>query len=80
MRDDSTGSTKLRQSPLDFVYTGYYSYYSGSLYSEGSDGDYWSRTAGSDTGAYALYFYGSGVISQGNFTRGGGFALRCVGR
>ncbi len=75
-----TGSTKLRQSPLDFVYTGYYSYLNGSLANVGSLGRYWSRTALSGSDAYHLYFSSSVVRPQYNYNRGNGFALRCVGR
>ena len=69
-----------RQSPLAFVYTGYYNYDSGSLLIEGTGGRYWSRTAGSGTGAYGLYFNSSSVNPQYNYYRGYGYALRCVGR
>ena len=69
-----------RQSPLAFVYTGYYGNASGSLYPEGSGGSYWSRTALSGTDAYYLYFYSSGVKPQNYYARGLGLALRCVGR
>ena len=75
-----TGSTKLRQSPLDFVYTGFYAYSSGSLSNEGSVGYYWSRTADSGAYAYLLYFNSSSVYPQDNYNRGNGAALRCVGR
>ena len=78
--NNSTGSTKLRQSPLGFVYTGHYRYYDGSLRDEGSYGYYWSRTASSGTHAYYLYFSSSRVSSQDSYGRGLGFALRCVGR
>ena len=78
--NNSTGSTKIRQSPLDFVYTGYYYYISGSLYNEGSYGRYWSRTAVSGTYAYLLDFNSSNVVPQNNYGRGYGYALRCVGR
>ncbi len=77
--NNSTGSTKLRQSPLDFVYTGYYGYSGGSLDYEGSFGLYWSRTAGSGSSAYDLYFNISSVDPQDRDNRGHGFALRCVG-
>ena len=81
MRDDSTGSTKLRQSPLDFGYTGLYLYSAGALAAVGSAGYYWSRTAGSGTDAYYLYFNSSSVTPQSSFgARGYGYALRCVGR
>ena len=78
--NSSTGSTKLRQSPLDFVYAGYYSYSRGSLSNEGSVGYYWSRTAYSDTFAYGLHFDSSSVHPQDLFLHGDGAALRCVGR
>ena len=78
--NSSTGSTKLRQSPLAFVYTGYYSYSRGSLSNEGSVGYYWSRTAYSDTFAYGLHFDSSSVRPQDLFLHGDGAALRCVGR
>ena len=78
--DSSTGSTKLRQSPLDFVFTGYYNHYNGSLRDEGSRGVYGSRTAGSDTNVYNLSFYSANVNPQSNYYRGNGIALRCVGR
>ena len=77
---NSTGSTKLRQSPLDFVYTGFYAGSAGLLGSEGSGGYYWSRTAYSGTNAYNLDFNSSNVYPQGINGRGYGFALRCVGR
>ena len=78
--NNSTGSTKLRQSPLAFVYAGYYDYRSGSLGNVGSYGDYWSRTALSGSSAYDLFFLSSGVFPQYDDYRGFGFALRCVGR
>ena len=78
--NNSTGSTKLRQSPLGFVYTGNYSYGNGSLGEEGSGGYYWSRTAYSGTHAYFLYIGSSRVGPKDNYFRGHGYALRCVGR
>ena len=80
MRDDSTGSTKLRQSPLAFVYTGGYYYRDGSLSGEGSRGRYWSRAAVSGSLAFSLDFNSISVYHQNNDTRGLGLALRCVGR
>ncbi len=78
--NNSTGSTKLRQSPLGFVYTGHYRYYDGSLRDEGSYGYYWSRTAFSGTTAHNLYFDSSAIYPQSGDYRGDGLALRCVGR
>ena len=70
---------KFGGSPLDFVYTGNYNYNNGSLNNEGSNGNYWSRTANSGTNAYNLNFNSSNVNPQNNLNRGYGFALRCVG-
>lgn len=70
---------KLGGPPLAFVYTGNYSYSSGSLNNEGSNGRYWSRTANSGTDAYNLYFGSSIVYPRNVNSRGNGFALRCVG-
>ena len=78
--NNSTGSTKLRQSPLGFVYTGHYRYYDGSLRDEGSYGYYWSRTASGGAGAYSLDFSSSWVFPGISDARGYGHALRCVGR
>ncbi len=78
--NNSTGSTKLRQSPLAFVYTGFYYYRNGSLANVGSLGRYWYRTAYSGTDAYYLGFDSATVRPQYSDDRGHGFALRCVGR
>ena len=78
--NNSTGSTKLRQSPLGFVYTGFYHYSSGSLSGVGPLGRYWSSTAYSGSSTYNLYFNSSFVGPQSYYNRGYGFALRCVGR
>ena len=76
---NSAGSTKLRSSPLDFAYTGYYST-SGSLGYETTGGEYWSRTVGDSSGAYYLYFSSSGVYPQVNGLRGYGYPLRCTAK
>ncbi len=78
--NNSTGSTKLRQSPLGFVYTGYYYYNSSSLDDEGYNGLYWSRTAYFGNAAYNLYFNSSVVKPQNSQYRGNGLALRCVAK
>ncbi len=75
---NTAGSTKLRSSPLNFAYTGYYNYTSGKLSDETTYGAFWSRTAYSSTSAYSLYFYSSNVNPQGNYYRGGGRPLRCT--
>ena len=75
----SAGSTKLRSSPLDFTYTGYYST-SGSLGNETTYGNFWSRTAYASSSAYDLYFGSSSVGPQGNGFRGAGRSLRCTAK
>ena len=76
----SAGSTKLRSSPLNFAYAGYYGYSSGSLNSETAYGDFWSRTAVISTVAYYLRFNSSAVNPQSYYDRGSGFPLRCTAK
>ncbi len=77
--NDSTGSIKLRSSPLDFAYTGYYST-SGSLVDETTVGYFWSRTADDSSFAYLLGFYSSYVYPQVSGGRGYGRSLRCTAK
>ena len=51
---------------------------SSSLYSVGSDGYYWLRTAGSTDYAYYLSFNSSYVVPANNYDRYFGFSIRCV--
>ena len=78
--NDTAGSTKLRSAPLDFAYTGYYDYYSGSLYLETTYGYFWSRTASDSSFAYYLYFGSSSVYPQDLGLRGNGRPLRCTAK
>ena len=73
----STSDATLLASPLFFARGGYV--YSGSLYTQGSSGYYWSSRAGSSSyRAYYLYFDSSNVYpSSGNY-RDYGFSVRCV--
>ena len=60
----------------NFLLAGHY--YSGSFNDGGSNGGYWSSTAGSSTSAYALSFY-SGYVDSANHTpRRLGRSVRCV--
>lgn len=67
---------KLLTKNLGLGKKGYAS--SGSLASVGSDGYYWSRTAGSSTNAYRLYFNSSGVYPANGDNRYYGFSVRLV--
>ena len=80
IKSDAAGSTKLRSSPLDFAYTGYYSYSSGSLSYETTDGNFWSRTASSSAYTYYLNFSSSEVKLQSADGRGTGNPLRCAAK
>ncbi len=51
---------------------------SGSLNGVGSEGYYWSSTAGSSTHAYDLYFYSSVVNTSDTSYRYNGISVRCV--
>ena len=79
IKDNSTGSAKIRSTPLSFNYNGYYNYYSGSLSGTTSWSHYWSRTAYSSA-AYDLYFDSSRVNPSDYYSRANGHALRCVAR
>ena len=76
---NSAGSTKLRSSPLDFAYAGYYRT-SGSLGGETTYGDFWSRTVGGSSNAYVLHFSSSSVDPQLYGARGYGRSLRCTAK
>ncbi len=60
----------------NFPYAGYVE--DSSLNNVGYDGYYWSRTAGSDTGAYLLYFDSSAVNPVYSSHRFYGRSIRCV--
>ena len=75
---NTAGSTKLRSSPLNFAYTGYYNYTSGKLSDETTYGYFWSRTVYDSSSAYRLYFDSSHVSPQYYGFRGDGRSLRCT--
>ena len=75
---NTAGSTKLRSSPLNFAYTGYYNYTSGKLSDETTYGAFWSRTVDGSSGAYSLYFNSSYVDPQNYNFRYFGFSVRLV--
>ena len=74
--NSADGSNKIRSAPYNFPYAGYVD--DGSLNGVGFGGYYWSRTAFSAGGAYALWF-GSSYVSPVSYSdRYGGFSVRCV--
>ena len=73
----SLNSTTITQAPYYFNPSGRVN--SGSLRSAGSNGNYWSSTASSNTSdAYLLYFYSGGVGPSSNRDRYNGFSVRCL--
>jgi len=70
----------VEEAPLDFAYTGYYNYSSGSLSGETTYGYFWSRTAHSSTYAYYLDFSSGNVNPQNYVNRGYGLPLRCTAK
>ena len=70
-------SARIRQFPVNFLYSGYWN--SASASNRGSGGCYWSSTANGSNFAYNLSFYSSGVNpgtgSSGKYL---GFSVRCV--
>ena len=72
-----TTDATLLASPLFFARGGYV--YSGSLYDQGSYGNYWSSRAYSLSNfAYYLYFSSSVVAPGSDLSRSYGFSVRCV--
>ena len=70
--------TGVQSAPLSFPRSGFYNYYSGSLYSRGSYGYFWSSRSSSATNSYYLAFSASYLNPQGDANKGYGFAVRCV--
>ena len=69
-------SLRWRKYPVNFVYSG--SVYSGSVSNRGSNGYYWSSTAGSSGNAYSLYFNSSNVYPSSGYDKYSGFSVRCL--
>ena len=76
--NNSTGSTKARQYPLSYIFSGYYYWGNGNLYSQGTNGYWWSTSANSSTYAYNLGMNSSGLNPQNSLNKAYGLTLRCV--
>ena len=70
---------KWCNAPLDFAYTGYYSYFSSNL-SNPMEGYAWSRTARNSSETYSLYFDVREIYPQTSNYRGNGYPLRCTAK
>ena len=70
-------SLGLEDSPLFFARGGSVN---GWLHNSGYLGYYWSSTVDGSNRAYNLYFYATYVGLSSNYTRNGGFSVRCVAR
>ena len=53
------------------------SYYNGTLYNTGSNGIWWSATAGNSSYQYYLGYNGSS-LNTGSYSKGYGFSVRCI--
>ncbi|MBR3180192.1 hypothetical protein IKF57_01535 [Candidatus Saccharibacteria bacterium] len=71
-------SQNLEAAPLYFVRSGYV--LSSQQYSAGNNGNYWSSSVDSSSGAYDLYFSSSYVNPTNDLSRYDGFSVRCVAR
>ena len=85
LKSDSTSSTKMRSSPLDFSFAGDYGYYDGRVDGAGDFGvgGCWSSTAGSSYdsySAYRLYSSSTYVYPQHWNSKAYGLSVRCVAR
>ena len=76
---DTANSMKVRQAPLSLPLSGYYYWSYGSLNNRGYSGNFWSRSASTNTGARFLYFNTVGRVNpQGSGDKVYGFTVRCV--
>ncbi len=73
--NNSTGSSKIRGTPYNYVYGG--GFYSSGWGSVGSLGLYWSSTQYSSTNGYNLYFDSSNLYAN-YYNKNLGFSVRCV--
>ncbi|MBR3204260.1 hypothetical protein IKF81_01080, partial [Candidatus Saccharibacteria bacterium] len=78
--NDSTSSLNAQKTPLSLVYSGYYYWVNGTLYTRGLRGYFWSSTPYSAAGAHYLTFYSTRLIPQGGDVKISGFTVRCVGQ
>ncbi|MBR3131639.1 hypothetical protein IKG31_03630, partial [Candidatus Saccharibacteria bacterium] len=75
--EGSGASNALRAYPNNFVYSGYVN--SGSVYSRGSTGGYWSSTANSSPYAYSMSFDSSYVGPGTSYgSKNLGRSIRCL--
>ena len=74
---DTTGQVIVRSYPFSYVYTGYFYWGKGRLYSQGDRGSYWPSTINSSTGAYLLNTWPTGVDPAATGSKAVGVALRC---
>ena len=71
-------ATKIKSYPFSYVYSGYYDWYTGRLYSQSNGGVYWSSTVVSSTNAYGLPTWSSGVRPANAYSKAHGVAVRCI--
>ncbi len=76
----SPKANQLANFPLNFLRTGFYDYSDGKMYYRTTNGLWWSATRSSATNANYLLTDTSHVYPQNSYSRGSGFALRCVAR
>ena len=78
--DDQASATKLKSYPFSYVYSGSYDWYTGRLYYQSNNGNYWSSTVVDSTNAYYLYTWSSVVRPANTNNKARGYALRCAHR
>ena len=72
-----TATKAIRKYPNNFLYSGNVS--GSSVGGRGSDGYYWSKSAGNSYSAYNLNFYSSLVDpSNISYSKYSGFSVRCL--
>ncbi|MBQ8992426.1 hypothetical protein IJ090_03280, partial [Candidatus Saccharibacteria bacterium] len=73
--NNSTGSSKIRRTPYNFVYGG--NFYSSGWSYVGSRGNYWASTQYSSTDGYLLDFDSSSLYTGSN-SKSYGRSVRCI--
>jgi len=71
-------ATKIKSYPFSYVYSGIYSWYTGRLYYQSTNGYYRSSTIVDIIVAYNMNTWSSVIRPAGSYGKAGGFAVRCV--
>ena len=80
VQNSTEGYNKINNWPLNFLRTGFYIRSIGFITERVAAGYWWSTTVGSATRGHSLLTGPTNVTPQFNYSRGNGYAVRCVVR